>query len=359
VPVLAKKYRVLTLDLPGHGQSGAPKDGKFSMDLFARAVEAVRAEAGTDKIVLVGHSMGAPVIRQYARLYPQHVAALVAVDGPLDMRQFPADFKPPSLAGPEGLKAREGMIKGMFTPQTPADVQQKVLAMMLKAPEATAIGAMMSITDPSLRKTDVTPMPALAVWAGTNQQLPNVDETRRRCGNSRRRWPHRTVTMEKPGVQPLARRVRRQAGVERRHDGKVAIVFGVLVVVRSHRARQSGHIARYRTGGCHAGGALRRGRRPALHRRGALAGGLGLSDAENRARGGSVRGAGRHRDSDLRRVSVASRARLANPSGAGAHARRCAVGDGRGYLHPLRNRSDPPLRSIPGRPPLNTERRAL
>jgi len=179
VPVLAKKYRVLTLDLPGHGQSGAPKDGKFSMDLFARAVEAVRAEAGTDKIVLVGHSMGAPVIRQYARLYPQHVAALVAVDGPLDMRQFPADFKPPSLAGPEGLKAREGMIKGMFTPQTPADVQQKVLAMMLKAPEATAIGAMMSITDPSLRKTDVTPMPALAVWAGTNQQLPNVDETRK------------------------------------------------------------------------------------------------------------------------------------------------------------------------------------
>ena len=123
--------------------------------------------------------MGAPVIRQYARLFPQHVTALVAVDGPLDMRQFPSDFKPPSLAGPEGLKAREGMIRGMFTPQTPADVQQKVLAMMLKASEATAIGAMMSITDPSLRKTDVTPMPALAVWAGTNQQMPNVDETRK------------------------------------------------------------------------------------------------------------------------------------------------------------------------------------
>jgi len=33
------------------------------MELFARAVEAVRAEAKADKIVLVGHSMGAPVIR--------------------------------------------------------------------------------------------------------------------------------------------------------------------------------------------------------------------------------------------------------------------------------------------------------
>src|SRR5688572_3179566 len=122
VPVLAKKYRVLTLDLPGHGQSGSPKDGKFSMDLFARAVEAVRAEAGTDKVVLVGHSMGAPVNRQYARLYPGRVAGLVAVDGPLDMRSF-GDIKPPSVAGAEGLKAREGMIRSMFTPQTPPELQ--------------------------------------------------------------------------------------------------------------------------------------------------------------------------------------------------------------------------------------------
>jgi pimeloyl-ACP methyl ester carboxylesterase len=174
VPVLATRYRVITLDLPGHGRSGAPKDGKFSMDLFARAVEAVRAEAGADKIVLVGHSMGAPVIRQYARLFPKHVAALVAVDGPLDMRQFGDGFKPPSLAGPEGLKAREGMIRGMFTPDTPPALQQKILAMMLSAPEATATGAMASILDPELRKADVTPMPALAIWAGTNTQIPNL-----------------------------------------------------------------------------------------------------------------------------------------------------------------------------------------
>src|ERR1700745_3258662 len=45
VPVLAGQYRVITLDLPGHGQSASPKDGKFSMDLFARAVEAVRKKS--------------------------------------------------------------------------------------------------------------------------------------------------------------------------------------------------------------------------------------------------------------------------------------------------------------------------
>jgi len=179
VPVLSKHYRVITLDLPGHGRSGAPKDGKFSMDLFARAVEAVRAEAHADKIVLVGHSMGAPVIRQYARLYPKHVAGLVAVDGPLDMRGFGEGFKPPSLTGPDGLKAREGMIRGMFTPQTPPALQQKILDMMLKAPEATAIGAMSAMFDPSIRKSDVTPMPALTIWAGTNPQLPNAEEMKK------------------------------------------------------------------------------------------------------------------------------------------------------------------------------------
>jgi pimeloyl-ACP methyl ester carboxylesterase len=179
VPVLAKRYRVITLDLPGHGRSGAPKDGKFSMDLFARAVEAVRAEAGADRIVLVGHSMGAPVIRQYARLYAKHVAGLVAIDGPLDMRGFGDAFKPPSVAGPEGMKAREGMIRTMFTPQTPPALQQKILDMMMKAPEATAVGAMTAMFDPALRKTDVTPMPALTIWAGTNPQLPNVEELKK------------------------------------------------------------------------------------------------------------------------------------------------------------------------------------
>jgi pimeloyl-ACP methyl ester carboxylesterase len=201
VPVLAKRYRVITLDLPGHGRSGAPKDGKFSMDLFARAVEAVRAEAHAEKIVLVGHSMGAPVIRQYARLFPEHVAGLVAVDGPLDMSGFGEGFKPPAVAGPEGLKAREGMIRGMFTPQTPPALQQKILDMMLKAPEATAAGAMNAMFDPALRKSDVTPMPALAIWAGTNTQVPTVEQEKKVLPNYSQTQVAGTghfVMMEKP-----------------------------------------------------------------------------------------------------------------------------------------------------------------
>jgi pimeloyl-ACP methyl ester carboxylesterase len=180
VDAFAKQYRVITLDLPGHGESQSPRDGKFSMDLFARAVEAVRSEAGADRIVLIGHSMGAPVIRQYAHLFPDRVAGLVAVDGPLDLRGFPPPqlgAGPPPFAGPDGLRAREGMVRSMFVADTAAPLQEHILKMMLGAPEATATGAMAAMFDPSLRWTDVTAAPALAVVAGT-AQLPDVAKTR-------------------------------------------------------------------------------------------------------------------------------------------------------------------------------------
>jgi pimeloyl-ACP methyl ester carboxylesterase len=191
VPVLSRKYRVITLDLPGHGKSDPPKDGKFSMALFARAVEAVRAEAKVDKAVLVGHSMGTPVIRQYARMYPRHVVALVAVDGllpaPAANRAAKGDGRgapnPASMSGPDGIQAREAMIRGMFTPATPAAVEQHVLKMMLAAPEATAIGAMSATFDASSRNEAVMTMPVLGIYAGVSP-MANRETLKRFFPNS-------------------------------------------------------------------------------------------------------------------------------------------------------------------------------
>jgi pimeloyl-ACP methyl ester carboxylesterase len=167
VPELSKSYRVITLDLPGHGKSGSPEDGKLSMDLFARAVEAVRLEAKADRAVLAGHSMGTPVIIQYARLFPRHVAGLVLVDG--SVRPIPSAKGGQSFAdrfaGPDGLKAREVMIRGMFSPATTAEMQKHILSMMLSAPAATAMGAMNAFMDPAIWKEDVFKQPVLGLYA--------------------------------------------------------------------------------------------------------------------------------------------------------------------------------------------------
>jgi pimeloyl-ACP methyl ester carboxylesterase len=167
VPALAKDYRVVTLDLPGHGKSGAPKDGKLSMDLFARAVESVRSEGNADRVVLVGHSMGTPVIVQYARLYPQHVAAMVFVDGLVTIPAAPAGAPPGGgrMGGPNGAKARESMIRGMFSSSTTPDMERHILSMMMGAPEATAVGAMNATFDPAIWKGDVFTQPVLGLYA--------------------------------------------------------------------------------------------------------------------------------------------------------------------------------------------------
>ena len=177
VLVLARKYRVVTLDLPGHGRSQSPRDGKFSMELFARAVESVRREVGASRVVLAGHSMGTPVIRQYARDYPRRVAGLVLVDGLVSLPPGVVAPQPDEMRGPGGLKARESMIRGMFTPDTPVTLQKQITAMMLRPPEATAAGAM-AATFSSNWTDDVMTMPVLGVYADKSQ-LANRDSLKK------------------------------------------------------------------------------------------------------------------------------------------------------------------------------------
>jgi len=162
VPALAAHYRVVTLDLPGHGKSPSPAAGKLSMDLFARAVEAVRAETGAERVVLAGHSMGTPVIVQYARMYPQHVSALVFVDGVVTMggRRPGMNF-----AGDQGRRARENMVRNMFSPADTPALRAKIEQMMLAAPESTATGAMNAMFDPALWKDAVLSVPILGLYA--------------------------------------------------------------------------------------------------------------------------------------------------------------------------------------------------
>ncbi|HUA17678.1 MAG TPA: alpha/beta hydrolase [Bryobacteraceae bacterium] len=176
VPALSQHYRVVTLDLPGHGQSGSPKDGTLSMDLFARAVETVRREAKAGRVVLVGHSMGTPVVMEYERLFPQHTAALVFVDGAVTIPKD-GSFNPPDpnqLKGPGGQKAREAMIRGMFSNATTPEMQQHILHMMLAAPESTAAGAMQATFDPAVWKDDVITQPVLGIYAD-NSRMANRD----------------------------------------------------------------------------------------------------------------------------------------------------------------------------------------
>ncbi|RJP82674.1 MAG: alpha/beta hydrolase [Desulfobacteraceae bacterium] len=73
-------YRVVTIDLPGHGESSAPEI-PYTINLFAESIKSVLDELNIDKAFLVGHSMGYPVARRFIQQYPDRASGFCIVDG--------------------------------------------------------------------------------------------------------------------------------------------------------------------------------------------------------------------------------------------------------------------------------------
>lgn len=78
-PVAAAGYRVVALDLPGHGESGAGR-AEWSLAGLAADVAAVIEALGLERVVLVGHSMGGPVSLETAARLPGRVVGVACVD---------------------------------------------------------------------------------------------------------------------------------------------------------------------------------------------------------------------------------------------------------------------------------------
>ena len=72
---LAKYFRVICIDLPGHGESNC-FGYIHNMDLMAEAVKAVMNKLRFKKYVVVGHSMGGYAALAFAELFPDCVRGL-------------------------------------------------------------------------------------------------------------------------------------------------------------------------------------------------------------------------------------------------------------------------------------------
>jgi len=168
-------YRVIAIDLPGHGKSDKPKVD-YSMEYFARGIEAVLKRAKVDRAVLVGHSMGTPVIRQFYRIYPQQTLALVVVDGPLQgfgpkaqmMKFFEPMFANYKEQGPKFIDGLLGSVR--------AEIKPSIRSVMVAAPDYVAVSAMKNMLDDSIWTSDQIKVPVLAIMAKNPMYPANIEE---------------------------------------------------------------------------------------------------------------------------------------------------------------------------------------
>lgn len=72
---LAKNFRVIAIDLPGHGQTSC-FGYVHSMELMAKCVKKVMDSLRLKKYVIIGHSMGGYVGLAFAELFPENLRGL-------------------------------------------------------------------------------------------------------------------------------------------------------------------------------------------------------------------------------------------------------------------------------------------
>ena len=82
IPALAGTFRVLAMDLRGHGRSGHPVTGYRHAD-YASDLQAVIEDDGLARPLIVGHSLGGIIALEWAARHPDVAAAIVVEDAPL------------------------------------------------------------------------------------------------------------------------------------------------------------------------------------------------------------------------------------------------------------------------------------
>lgn len=176
IPDFAKRNRVIALDLPGHGQSDKPQIA-YTMDLFADAIDAVMRDAKVEHAVIVGHSMGAPVARQFYRKYPQKTLGIVLVDGGWRLfgtkelrEQFLTMFR-----GPNYKEAGAQMFSQMTATMSPEE-RERVKSTFTSTPQYVLVSAMESMTQESLYGPDKVNVPVFAILAKSPFWAPDTEQ---------------------------------------------------------------------------------------------------------------------------------------------------------------------------------------
>ena len=146
---MAKQYRVVAIDLPGHGESGRNRE-EWSIASFAEDVKTVVESLDLKQVILIGHSMGGLVALEAAPLMPDVVIGVIGIDAisnvesenQSDMMEraiaaFDADF--------EGTM--NAFIPRLFSPNTDSTVVQWVAKSSAKADKAMALSIMRGVSE--------------------------------------------------------------------------------------------------------------------------------------------------------------------------------------------------------------------
>ena len=151
---LALTYRVIAIDLPGHGAS---KNWAYvhSMELMAECIHEVARLLSIRRYVLVGHSMGGYVAVAYFQKYPQRVVGLFLLNS--TTKADTENRKQDRLRALDLLQANKSVyshetLKSLFAPNWPEqhpELYQRVVIAALEMSNGSIAAALRGMKDRS------------------------------------------------------------------------------------------------------------------------------------------------------------------------------------------------------------------
>jgi len=91
VDALKDRYRLISVDLPGHGLTGAWPRGDYSIEAYTDFIEVLADTLHLDRFAIAGHSLGGAVAWSFAATRPERISHLILVDS----AGYPRDGEPP------------------------------------------------------------------------------------------------------------------------------------------------------------------------------------------------------------------------------------------------------------------------
>jgi pimeloyl-ACP methyl ester carboxylesterase len=86
---LGSKARLISVDLPGHGLTGAWPRDEYTVDAYADFVEVLVDKLNLDRFALAGHSLGGAVTWTFAATRPDRVSQIILIDAAGESREAP------------------------------------------------------------------------------------------------------------------------------------------------------------------------------------------------------------------------------------------------------------------------------
>lgn len=143
VEYFSKKYRVIIIDLAGHGESGKGRTD-YTIDAFGKDVASVVKRLNPAKVILIGHSMGGPVMAAASVILQKKVIGLIGIDTFANVEFKLSDDEFESFIEPyrkDFKSTTKEYVRTMFPPEADKYLVEKTAGELSSADEQMALSS--------------------------------------------------------------------------------------------------------------------------------------------------------------------------------------------------------------------------